>query len=86
MRPFGFSAWNEPLLFRAFEHFGSRSLETRSRRLETRSRRLVDLRERAADWHGLREGDLVSPGEFQSRRLPNGLWRSGHRGRILSIR
>ena len=34
----------------------------------------------------LREGQHVRPGEFESRELPNGLRKSAHRGRILSVR
>lgn len=35
---------------------------------------------------GLREGDYVQPGQLKSRQLPNGLWKSGHAGRVLSVR
>jgi hypothetical protein len=69
---------NDPLLGRAIEQC-TRELQHRS------ASRIVDLRERAADWHGLRPGDPV-PSGWESRRLPNGLWRSGHAGRILSFR
>jgi hypothetical protein len=69
---------NDPLLGRAIEQC-TRELQHRS------VSRIVDLRERAADWHGLRPGDPV-PSGWESRRLPNGLWRSVHAGRILSVR
>jgi hypothetical protein len=65
--------WREPLLHRAVEHG-----------LETRSRRLVDLRAQADDWHGLKPGD-VAPTDWGSRRLPNGLLRSAHVGRIIRV-
>jgi hypothetical protein len=69
--------WREPLLQRAVECLGSRSLETRSRRL-------VDLRERDTDFHGLKPGDRA-PSDWNSRVLPNGLWRSAHAGRVLRV-
>jgi hypothetical protein len=72
------TASSNPLLGRAIEQC-TRELQHRS------ASRIVDLRERAADWHGLRPGDPV-PSGWESRRLPNGLWRSGHAGRILSVR
>jgi hypothetical protein len=34
----------------------------------------------------LREGQHVRPGDFHSRELPSGLWKSAHRGHIISVR
>jgi hypothetical protein len=69
---------SDPLLGCAIEHC-SRELQHRS------ASRIVDLRERAADWQGLRPGDRV-PSDWNSRVLPNGLWRSAHAGRIIRVR
>jgi hypothetical protein len=72
-----------PLLARAVDHldgFPRTGLRHRS------ASRLVDLRQRdGGAWHGLREGD-PAPADLRSRVLPNGYWRSGHAGRILSVR
>jgi hypothetical protein len=80
----GFSSpSNHPLLHRAVDHLATFP------RVELRHRtasRLLDLRERSSPaWHGLKPGDRA-PSDLESRMLPNGLWRSGHAGRVLRVR
>jgi hypothetical protein len=74
----GFAPSNDPLLTRADEYLGSRSLETRSRRL-------IDLRTVTTP-SGSMKAPGRGPGELQSRQLPNRLSRSAHAGRIVSVR
>jgi hypothetical protein len=72
---------SHPLLARAVNNLGTDwQVRTRS------ASRIVDRRDQDDGYPGFREGQYVQPRNFHSRELPNGLRKSAHRGRILSVR